>query len=171
MITLKEALTLNADEIKSLTADLENKIKTDKHIGCYVEQFKSEDIKLSLDNSIPIAVKSNINITSWETTACSNILKNYISPYTATVVQNLHKAGLGAFGHTNMDEFAMGSSTETSCYGRTLNPLDNEKVPGGSSGGSAAAVASGQAIAALGTDTGGSIRQPAAYCGVVGMKP
>ena len=171
MVTLKEALTLKSDEIKSLRDNLEQKINKDKQIGCYVEQFTSKEIKLSLDNSIPIAVKANINITSWETTACSDILKNYISPYTATVVENLHKSGLGAFGHTNMDEFAMGSSTESSCYGKTLNPNDNSKVPGGSSGGSAAAVASGQAIAALGTDTGGSIRQPAAYCGVVGMKP
>ena len=171
MITLKEALALKANEISSLKEDLENTIKKDKHIGCYVSQFTNDDLKLSKDGAIPIAVKSNINVIGWETTSCSNILKGYISPYNATVIDNLHKAGLGAFGHTNMDEFAMGSSTESSCYGKTLNPIDNTKVPGGSSGGSAAAVAAGQAIAALGTDTGGSIRQPAAYCGVVGMKP
>jgi len=171
LITLKEALNLNTNELSSLKNELETKINQDKNIGCYVAQFTNDDIKLSQDNTIPIAIKANINVLNWETTSCSNILKGYISPYTATVIENLHKAGLGAFGHTNMDEFAMGSSTESSCYGKTLNPIDNTKVPGGSSGGSAAAVASGQAIAALGTDTGGSIRQPAAYCGVVGMKP
>ena len=171
MITLKEALNLDKTKLSEFTDSLKDKIKEDKHIGCYVEQFTNDDLKLSLDNSIPIAVKANISITGWETTACSNILKGYNSAYTATVIENLHKAGLGAFGYANMDEFAMGSSTESSCYGKTLNPHDNTKVPGGSSGGSAAAVASGLAIAALGTDTGGSIRQPAAYCGVVGMKP
>jgi len=171
LITLKEALALKANEISSLQEDLVNTIKQDKHIGCYVAQFTNNNLKLSQDGSIPIAVKANINVIGWETTACSNILKGYTSVYNATVIENMHKAGLGAFGHTNMDEFAMGSSTESSCYGKTLNPVDNSKVPGGSSGGSAAAVAAGQAIAALGTDTGGSIRQPAAYCGVVGMKP
>ena len=171
MITLKEALLLDKKEISKLIKDLKNKIIKQKKLGCYVSQFTNNEIKLSLQDSIPIAIKSNINVLDWETTSCSNILKGYISPYTATVVENLHKAGLGAFGHTNMDEFAMGSSTESSCYGKTLNPINNSKVPGGSSGGSAAAVASGLAIAALGTDTGGSIRQPAAYCGVVGMKP
>ena len=104
-------------------------------------------------------------------TCCSNILKGYVSPYNATVIENLEKNGCSAFGRTNMDEFAMGSSTDSGCYGKTLNPHDNTKTAGGSSGGSAAAVASGLAIAALGTDTGGSVRQPAAYCGVVGMKP
>ncbi len=171
MITLKKALSLDKNEISKLTQDLKKSIIEQKQLGCYVAQFTDTDINLSLDNTIPIAIKANINVINWETTSCSNILKGYISPYTATIVQNLHKAGLGAFGHTNMDEFAMGSSTESSCYGKTLNPLNHTKVPGGSSGGSAAAVASGLAIAALGTDTGGSIRQPASYCGVVGMKP
>lgn len=171
MITLKEALTLNKEELSKLISQLQDKIKQDKKLGCYIEQFTSEDIKLSLDGSIPIAIKANINVFNQETTSCSNILKGYISPYNATVIENLHKNNLGAFGRTNMDELAMGSSTASSCYGKTLNPIDTDKVPGGSSGGSAAAVASGLAIAALGTDTGGSIRQPAAYCGCVGMKP
>ncbi|MFY9090261.1 Asp-tRNA(Asn)/Glu-tRNA(Gln) amidotransferase subunit GatA [Arcobacter aquimarinus] len=169
MITLKKALTLASDDIKKLRDDLSLKIK-ENNIGAYVEQLVSTDISKS-GIGIPIAIKDNINVKNWEITCSSNILKGYISPYNATVINNLEKAGLSPFGRTNMDEFAMGSSTESSCYGRTLNPLDNTKVPGGSSGGSAAAVAAGIAIAALGTDTGGSIRQPAAYCGCVGMKP
>lgn len=169
MITLKEALTLASDDIKKLRDDLTSRIK-ENNTGAYVEQLTSTDISTS-GVGIPIAIKDNINVKNWEITCSSNILKGYISPYNATVINNLEKAGLSAFGRTNMDEFAMGSSTESSCYGKTLNPIDNEKVPGGSSGGSAAAVAAGIAIAALGTDTGGSIRQPAAYCGCVGMKP
>ena len=169
MITLKEALTLASDDVVKLRDNLNQKIKED-NTGAYVEQLISTDISQS-GFGIPIAIKNNINVKNWEITCSSNILKGYISPYNATVINNLEKAGLSPFGKTNMDEFAMGSSTESSCYGKTLNPLDNTKVPGGSSGGSAAAVAAGIAIAALGTDTGGSIRQPAAYCGVVGMKP
>ena len=169
MITLKEALTLSGDEIIKLRNDLTSKIKQ-SNIGAYVEQLTSREISQT-SSGIPIAIKDNINVKNWEITCSSNILKGYISPYNATVIEKLEKAGLSAFGRTNMDEFAMGSSTESSCYGKTLNPIDNEKVPGGSSGGSAAAVAAGIAIAALGTDTGGSIRQPAAYCGCVGMKP
>jgi aspartyl-tRNA(Asn)/glutamyl-tRNA(Gln) amidotransferase subunit A len=169
LITLKEALTLASDDIKKLRDDLTSKIK-ESNIGAYVEQLTSTNIS-TFGSGIPIAIKDNINVKNWEITCSSNILKGYVSPYNATVINNLEKAGLSPFGRTNMDEFAMGSSTESSCYGKTLNPIDNERVPGGSSGGSAAAVAAGIAIAALGTDTGGSIRQPAAYCGCVGMKP
>ncbi len=170
MITLKEALTLSKEEINSLQDEIRTKINENKELGAYVEQFTGDDISI-YGEGIPIAIKDNINVKDWGITCCSNILKGYTSPYNATVIEKLRANGLMPFGKTNMDEFAMGSSTETSCYGKTLNPQDNSKVPGGSSGGSAAAVAGGLAICALGTDTGGSIRQPAAYCGCVGMKP
>lgn len=170
MITLKEALKLNSSEIESLRSDLAQQIKQNSQIGAYVEQLTNSEISV-YSNNIPIAIKDNIAVNGWDMTCCSNILKGYKSPYHSTVVEKLLANNLSPFGRTNMDEFAMGSSTESSCYGRTLNPVDNSRVPGGSSGGSAAAVASGIAIAALGTDTGGSIRQPAAFCGCVGMKP
>jgi aspartyl-tRNA(Asn)/glutamyl-tRNA(Gln) amidotransferase subunit A len=170
LITLKEALALNSDEILTLRSQIQSNINSKKELGAYVEQLTNANISIS-GTGIPIAIKDNINVKDWEITCSSNILKGYISAYNATVINNLEKSGLSAFGRTNMDEFAMGSSTASSCYGKTLNPHNSEKTPGGSSGGSAAAVASGLAIAALGTDTGGSIRQPAAYCGCVGMKP
>jgi aspartyl-tRNA(Asn)/glutamyl-tRNA(Gln) amidotransferase subunit A len=120
---------------------------------------------------VPILIKDNIQVKGWSVTGGSKILQGYIAPYEATVITNLKSKGMMAFGRANMDEFAMGSTTESSFYGATINPHGDNRVPGGSSGGSAAAVAGGIAIAALGSDTGGSIRQPAAYCGVVGMKP
>jgi aspartyl-tRNA(Asn)/glutamyl-tRNA(Gln) amidotransferase subunit A len=170
MITLKEALKLNNEEVVQLRADLKKKIEEKKEIGAYIEQLQGTEIS-EFGEGIPIAIKDNIQVTGWSITSGSNILQGYIAPYNATVIDNMLNHGLAPFGRANMDEFAMGSSTESSFYGKTLNPINHACVPGGSSGGSAAAVAAGIAVAALGSDTGGSIRQPAAFCGCVGMKP
>ena len=163
MITLKEALTKSRDELAQLRVELEVKAK-ESGLNAYIGYESSGE-------GVPILIKDNIQVKDWSVTSGSKILQGYIAPYEATAITNLKSNGMMAFGRANMDEFAMGSTTESSYYGATLNPHDTSRVAGGSSGGSAAAVAGGLAIAALGSDTGGSIRQPAAYCGCVGFKP
>lgn len=163
--------------------------KRNKELNAYLEVFDDvreqaeaadrtiKNLKVSKSQNvspllgIPLAIKDNILIVGRRAGAASKILEGYVASYDATAIQKLKTAGAVFLGRTNMDEFAMGGSTETSAYGVTRNPVDNERVPGGSSGGSAAAVAANLALAALGSDTGGSVRQPAAFCGVVGFKP
>ncbi len=172
---------LRAGELSPLEAlnSLEARIEqVDPQIGGYLwrdieaarKLAATADVSLPL-GGVPIAIKDAINVQGEPATSASKILKGYLSPYDATVIRRLREAGAIPFGRTNMDEFAMGSSTENSAFQKTFNPWDTSRIPGGSSGGSAAVVAADEAFAALGSDTGGSIRQPAALCGCVGFKP
>lgn len=156
---------------KEAYADVMNRIKAvDPKVKAYVRMARNQpDFQGGMP--IPIAIKDNLCTRQEEITCASRILKGFISPYDAGVIERIKKSGGTILGIANMDEFAFGSSCESSCYGPTFNPWNLQCVPGGSSGGSAASVAADEAIWALGSDTGGSIRQPASFCGIVGLKP
>ena len=174
-ISAKEIVTAYFQRIKEMEPKINAFITTTEEEALKVAEKLDEKIRegkeLGLLAGIPVAVKDNISTKDIRTTCASKMLENYIPPYEATVVERIKEEDGIIIGKTNMDEFAMGSSTETSYFGVTKNPVDTERVPGGSSGGSAAAVSAKEVPLALGTDTGGSIRQPAAFCGVVGIKP
>jgi aspartyl-tRNA(Asn)/glutamyl-tRNA(Gln) amidotransferase subunit A len=168
----KKGTASPADVVRSLFEridDVEKKVKAFAHLDKKeVKPAGAGDLALA---GIPVAIKDNICVRNQLTTCASRILQDFRPPYDATVIEKLRDAGAVLFGKTNMDEFAFGSSCENSCYYPTRNPWDTDRIPGGSSGGSAAAVAADEVTMALGSDTGGSIRQPAALCGVVGLKP
>ena len=155
--TLNSFLTVNSEEALKKAESIDNQRVSGEHLPPLA--------------GIPLAVKDNLCTKGIKTTCASKILGNFVPPYESTVTERLLNSGAVIIGKTNMDEFAMGSSTENSAFGPTLNPWNISKVPGGSSGGSAASVAAGLCFGSLGSDTGGSIRQPASFCGVVGMKP
>jgi aspartyl-tRNA(Asn)/glutamyl-tRNA(Gln) amidotransferase subunit A len=181
---IRTALTQQDYTLKQLVAFYLGRITEQAHLNAFLEVFADEalakaeavdqNLQAELDKPLTgliLGIKDNLCLKGHKVSAASNILENFESLYTATAVQRLIDAGAIIIGRTNCDEFAMGSSNENSAFGAALNPFDITRVPGGSSGGSAAAVAAGLCTAALGTDTGGSIRQPASLCGVVGLKP
>ena len=191
-ITKMTALQL-AEKIKEGTISVREAVEQvyaaidrfDSVYNCYITLCKDEaykradEVQVLIDSGamlsplagVPIAIKDNMCTKGIRTTCGSKILGNFVPTYDANVVERMNKAGMVIIGKLNMDEFAMGSTTETSYYGATLNPWDIERVPGGSSGGSAAAVSAEEAVITLGSDTGGSVRQPSAFCGVTGLKP
>ncbi|MEI6650703.1 MAG: Asp-tRNA(Asn)/Glu-tRNA(Gln) amidotransferase subunit GatA [Candidatus Moraniibacteriota bacterium] len=186
ILELHERLKRKETTARALAESYLSRIgERDGELGAYLTVLEKESLEaadftdariargeeIGLLAGIPGAIKDNMCLTGTRTTAGSKILDSYIAPYDATAVRKLREAGAIIVGKTNLDEFAMGSSTESSAYRPTKNPIDTSRVPGGSSGGSAVAVAADMAVFALGSDTGGSIRQPASFCGVVGLKP
>jgi aspartyl-tRNA(Asn)/glutamyl-tRNA(Gln) amidotransferase subunit A len=172
-ITSVDLVSACLENIKEKNGELNALLEV---FGDVLDQAKKADEMIASGNKgklvgIPMVIKDNILINGRKVSASSKMLENYVASYDAYVIKKLRDAGVVFMGRANMDEFAMGSSTENSAYGPTKNPYDTSRVPGGSSGGSAVAVASGMCIVSLGTDTGGSIRQPASFCGIVGMKP
>ena len=174
-VSVKEAVQESLAQIADLDETLGSFVTVDEEGALK----RAEEVQKGIDDGtitgalagVPVAVKDNICTKDLLTTCSSKILSNFVPPYSAQAVDNLKAAGAVIVGKTNMDEFAMGSTTETSAYGVTRNPWNTEHVPGGSSGGSCAAVASCEVPYALGSDTGGSIRQPGSFCGVTGLKP
>ena len=174
-ITVVEATKAALEQIKAVESDVHGYVSYDEESALK----RAEEVQKGIDDGtytgplagVPMAIKDNICTKGYITTCSSKILENFVPTYSAQAVENLIKEGVVFLGKTNMDEFAMGSTTETSAYGITRNPWNLEHVPGGSSGGSCAAVAAGETYLALGSDTGGSIRQPSSYCGVTGIKP
>ena len=174
-ISVTEATQAYLDQIEKVEADVHSYVTIDKEgalkrVG-EVQKLIDDGTLLGPLAGVPVAIKDNMCTKGMRTTCSSKILGNFVPTFTSEAVLNLEKAGAVIIGKTNMDEFAMGSTTETSYYGVTRNPWNLEHVPGGSSGGSCAAVAAGECAYALGSDTGGSIRQPSSFCGVTGIKP
>ena len=174
-ISVKETVDMYREQMEKMEPQIHAFLSVDEDRLAGRIQEVEEGIKSGRYSGplagVPVAVKDNICTRGQKTTCASKILENFVPAFDAEAVKRLEDAGMIVLGKTNMDEFAMGSTTETSAFGVTKNPWNIEHVPGGSSGGSCAAVAAGEAVLALGSDTGGSIRQPAAYCGVTGLKP